>query len=118
MDTEILDVYPVQVMEYEENDKLITVLYVNPNPNRFERLLFKKQLNKTKKIDFDDIGSFIWIKCDGKTKISEIIELVQKEFGEKIEHAEERVILFVKQLSRGRFINLFKKSYSDTDSVG
>jgi len=114
MEKEMLDVLPIRAMEYEEKNGLITVLFINPSPNYFERLLFKKRLNIPKKIDLDDVGSFVWNRCDGETEISEIIKLVQNEFGEKVEQAEERVIMFIKQLSSGRLINLFKKSYSDS----
>ncbi len=110
MDDNMIDVFPVHAMNFEENGNLITVLFINPQPNLFERILFKKRLKIPKKIDLDEVGSFIWKKCDGKTKISEIIESLENEFGEKVEDAEERVILFMKQLNRGRLVNLFKKS--------
>jgi len=109
MNEELLDVYPVHAMEFELKDGIVTLLYINPNPNYFEKTFFKEKLNKPKKIDLDDVGSFVWTKCNGETKVSEIIELVQKEFGEKVKDAKERVTLFINQLNRNHLINLFKK---------
>jgi len=110
MDNEILDVYPVRAMEYEEKDGIITVLFINPKPpNFFEKLLFKKQINKPKKIDLDNIGSFIWNNCTGSKQVKEIIELTKEHFGESLENVEDRVIVFIKQLNKTRLINLFKK---------
>lgn len=109
MNDEILDVFPVQAVDFEEKDGIITVFFINSKPNFFEKMLFKKQINKPKKIDLDDIGSFIWNNCNGNRQVREIIELAKDHFGESLENAEDRVVIFMKQLNRTRLINLFKK---------
>ncbi len=107
---EYLDLYPFRATGHEEKeDGLITVLYVNPKPNFFERTFFKKASKRPYKIDLDEIGSFVWMQCDGKSTVSQIIEKGKEKFGEKIEPAENRVIEFIRRLVRTKLLNLFEK---------
>ncbi|NOX19561.1 MAG: PqqD family protein [Chlorobi bacterium] len=108
-DKEYLNLYPFRATGHEEKDGLTTVLYVNPNPNFFERIFFKKASKRPFKIDLDDIGSFIWSQCDGKSTVGQIIEKGKEKFGEKIEPAEARVVEFIRRLTRTKLINLFEK---------
>ena len=114
--SEMRELYPVRACEYEpneENNELITVLYINKNPSFIEKLFFKKQLAKPVKIDLDEIGSYIWLKCDGSKNVNELINEAKEHFGEKIEPAEERTELFVNQLVKNKLAVLYKKKESD-----
>lgn len=114
--SEIRELYPVRSCEHEpneENGELITVLYKNTNPSFIEKLFFKKQLEKPVKIDLDEIGSYIWLMCDGSKKISEMIDVAKEHFGEKIEPAEQRTELFINQLVKNKLAVLYKKKESD-----
>lgn len=109
MDNEdLLKLIPVQKCESEKNGDVITVLYYK-KPNFIEKKLFKKLAAKPLKADLDEIGSFIWPLIDGKTSVENIVTKSSEKFGEKIEPAEERVCLFIKQLNLNRFIQLFEK---------
>lgn len=57
------------------------------------------------KITLDDVGSFIWSKIDGSRNAVEISEELEKEFGEKIQPANERLGLFLAMLKKAELID-------------
>lgn len=113
MDMDSKNIYPKQICEFEEKDGLVTVLFVNPNPSFLDKYIFKKLAKKPKKIDLDEIGSFVWKLCEGNKSINEIVELTRDHFGEKVEPADKRVELFIKQMHGNKLINLFEKVSDD-----
>ena len=56
------------------------------------------------KIKLDDIGSEIWLLCDGKRTVGEIAELAKEKFQERIEPRYERLGVFFRQLEGAHFI--------------
>ena len=105
---EYLTLLPKRECDYEVKDGLATITFIKPE-NKFEKLLNKILKPKPSKIDLDEIGSFVWELIDGVRTVENIIELSRERFAEKIEPAEERVVLFIKQLSQWRLITLYKK---------
>jgi hypothetical protein len=105
----IESLYPKRKFEHEENDGLITVLFFEPNPTFIEKLFFKKQLEKPRRIDLDEIGSFVWQLCDGTKNVEEITKIAEEHFVEKIAPAKERTEKFIQQLFNARLIELFRK---------
>ncbi|MFH1198463.1 MAG: PqqD family protein [bacterium] len=117
MTDDFTNLYPVHACEFEEiASGLIVVHFRKTNHSLFDRIFFRSQLNKPHKIDLDEIGSFIWKLCDGKNPIGEIIINAKLQFGEKIEPAEQRVLLFINKMYSTKFIHLYKKQISSTDS--
>ena len=53
-------------------------------------------------VNLDEIGSFIWKKCDGKNKVGEILEELKEKYGG--EKMEERLYIFLKMLERAGYI--------------
>jgi hypothetical protein len=102
-------VIPVRNCEHEINNELVTVLYRKKKLTFIEKIFFKKWSTKPYKIDLDKIGSYIWNLCDGKRNVSEITEISREQFSEKIEPANERVELFIKQMNKNKLISLFEK---------
>jgi hypothetical protein len=106
MNNEILELYPVRQFEYEIKEGKVTVAY-----DKFEKTILDKLIkNKSKrvaKIDLDKIGSFVWLQCDGKKSVAQIIDVTKKEFGENEEKLDERVKLFLTQLVGKKFIRLY-----------
>ena len=99
----------MQACKFEENEGVITVKYINPDPSIIDKYVFKKLARKPAKIDLDEIGSFLWPFFDGKHSVEEIIQLGEEKFGAKIFPAEERISKFVLQMAETRLINLYKK---------
>jgi hypothetical protein len=105
----IEELFPKRIFEHEEQNGVITVLYFEKNPTFVEKVFFKKQLKKPRKIELDEIGSFVWLLCDGTKSVKEITHKAEEHFGEKIKPAKERTELFIEQLYRAKLIELFEK---------
>lgn len=78
---------------------------------RFESRLARRLLgwlNRSPTVDFrlDEIGSFVWLKMDGRRTIGRIGEEARAHFGARVEPAYERVALFCRNLSRDGLIRL------------
>lgn len=104
------NIYPIRNCEHEIQNDLVVVIYKKEKLTIIERLFFKKVSSKPYKIDLDDIGSFIWLLCDGEKNIAEITEIAEDKFDEKISPAKERVELFMKQMNKNKLITLYKKN--------
>lgn len=106
---EIITLYPFRKCRYEINEGLVTLLFKNPKPSFIDRTFFKKSLEKDIKVDLDEIGSFIWLLCDGKITVNEIILIARDKFQDKIEPAEQRIVKFINQMVNKKFIRLYEK---------
>ncbi|MFA6468192.1 MAG: PqqD family protein [Bacteroidota bacterium] len=58
------------------------------------------------RIKLDDIGSTIWMQCDGKTPVSAIAGALKSKFGEAVEPVEARIHSFLNHLDRGDLLQL------------
>lgn len=101
----LLELIPERCIRYElRESNLVTLL-----APRFRRGLMKKLLqprlkNPFLKVDLDEIGSEVWLLCDGKRNVKEIADRLKEKFQEKVEPCHERLGLFFKQLERAGFI--------------
>jgi len=55
-------------------------------------------------INLDEIGSFVWKKCDGKNTLGDILQEMKKEYGEEM--MEERLGIFIHILRKYDYISL------------
>lgn len=101
--------FPVKACRYEINEGVVTLFFKDPKPSLILRWFFKKLAAKEMKFDLDEVGAFIWNLCDGKHTVKEIGEKTKIEYGDKVEPVENRVDLFIRQLSKGNFIKLYAK---------
>lgn len=102
---EIEELIPVRQCNHEIKEGIVTVKYDRFEKTWFDKLI-KPKKDKVANIDLDEIGSFIWLNCDGRNKVSDIINLSKKEFPDK-EKVEERVKLFMSQLEMKKFIRFY-----------
>jgi hypothetical protein len=58
------------------------------------------------KVHLDEVGSFIWERCDGRTTVAEILAAMEAHFGERVSPALDRLALFLRQLEQGRLLRL------------
>ncbi len=105
----LMELYPLQACSFTENEGVVTVEYVNPNPSFLDKYIFKKLGRKPSKIDLDEIGSFLWAYFDGNHTLQEIVRIGEEKFGSKIYPAEERISDFVLQMAETRLISLYQK---------
>jgi hypothetical protein len=58
------------------------------------------------RVRLDDIGSFIWQRCDGQTTVEQIAQALDAHFGEQVSSVIERLQLFLRQLEEGSMIRM------------
>lgn len=102
-----LDYTPSRIRNYDRDEdgrvEVTVPRFGAWKPGRWIQGAFK--LNDFK-IKLDEIGTYIWDRCDGKNTVYEIGLEMKERFGEKIEPVYERLALFVKQMERGKLIEV------------
>ena len=55
--------------------------------------------------NLDRLGSMIWLQCDGKRSVKDILEVISKEFTNE-KDIDQRLFLFLQQLNVLHYISL------------
>ncbi|MFQ6108280.1 MAG: PqqD family protein [Candidatus Aminicenantales bacterium] len=101
----LFDLIPVRNIEWERDEKGLTVLLKPKIKNRFfAKHILHRLINPYYRIRLDSVGSFIWELCDGTQTVREMARLLQEKFGEEVEPLYDRLALFLQSLERNRFI--------------
>lgn len=97
------DLYPRRCCAWEEGEQGVTLLRPRFGRGRLGRLLERIFGSRPFRLNLDEVGSFVWKSCDGSTRVDEIAAALAGEFGDKVAPVEERLVLFLRQLVRGRY---------------
>ena len=54
-------------------------------------------------VNLDEIGSFIWKRCNGKNTVEDILKQLEEEYGK--EKMKERMLIFLHMLKRNGYID-------------
>lgn len=103
---EIENLIPVRQCEYTIEENLVTVVFDKLKKTIIDKFI-KNRDRRIAKIDLDEIGSFVWLQCDGKRNVSEVIDLTKEQFGDNEEKIEERAKLFINQLAQNKLIRFY-----------
>jgi Coenzyme PQQ synthesis protein D (PqqD) len=99
----------VQWQELDNGEILFT--YAIPLSRFFQALHRKFSKNQaevpTKKLQLDQMGSFVWNLIDGKKTVKDIITIFSKEYNVTIQEGETAVAAFLKTLGQRGFIALY-----------
>ncbi len=109
-DKKLLEMYPVKECEFDVENDLVIIKYINLTPSFIERIFFKKQTQRPARVDLDKLGTAVWHLCDGKNSVNSIVAKLKEQSGEELEQAEQRTIQFIKQLAGNKFITLYQKN--------
>ena len=102
----LLDLIPRRIVEYEIDDERIVTVLMPRFRNRVMKRLFEPRLKRPfLKVKLDDVGSEVWLLCDGTRNVREIADTLRERFGSRIEPCHDRLGLFFQQLERARFIH-------------
>lgn len=98
-----------QWQELDNGDILFT--YAIPLSRFFQALHRKFSNNQTevptKKLQLDQMGSFVWNLIDGEKTVKDIIRIFAKEYKVTSQEAETAVATFLKTLGQRGFIVLY-----------
>jgi hypothetical protein len=101
----LLELVPCRVIEYEMDEDILVTLQAPRFKSDFMRKWLQPRLKRPYlKVNLDEIGSSVWMLCDGNRTIKDIAEIMKRRFGDKIEPCYERLGLFFQQLEHARFI--------------
>jgi hypothetical protein len=70
---------------------------------RLTQILLRKP--KQSHIHLDELGSFIWERCDGQSSLLQIGESLDEHFGDKAKPTYERLSRFMAMLEQYKFID-------------
>jgi hypothetical protein len=92
---------PVRAHRWEEGDAGRVTVFVPKFSGRFTRRWLMPLLARPEvRLRLDELGSFVWRECDGRTTVAELAERVHRRFGDAPGEALSRVSSFVRQLAR------------------
>lgn len=95
--------------ELENGNVLFT--YAIPLSRFFQALHRKFTKNSvetpTKRLELDEMGSFVWKLIDGKRSVGKIITTFAQEYNVSNQEAETAVTTFIKTLGQRGFIGLY-----------
>jgi hypothetical protein len=97
---------PRRCGKWEETEGHVTLLVPRYGRNALSRWFERRTRTKPFKVHLDDVGTFVWQRCDGETRVAEIAVGLREEFGERIEPAEDRLVQFLTNLVQGRFVSV------------
>jgi len=105
-DVNLLDLVPRRIVEHEIDEaRLVTVLMPRFKNRLLKRLFESRHKSPFIRINLDEIGSEVWLLCDGRRNIGEIAVSMKEKFQERIEPCNDRLAVFFKQLEQAHFIS-------------
>lgn len=106
----LLDMRPRRLVRWsivEEGDRKGLVNVSMPKFRNFVGKHFCDALERPRDISvrLDSFGTFVWLRCDGKTTVADIGEQLKKEFGKKVHPVYDRLAYFLMTLLRQQMID-------------
>jgi len=101
----LLDLVPERRLPHEVAEENLVVVFAPRFRGRLTRRWLEPLLRRPPvRVKFDEVGSAIWLACDGRTAVREIAQGLQARFGEKVEPLHDRLALFLRQLEGAGFL--------------
>ena len=102
----LLDLMPTRAERFETAaDGRVTVLVPRLRNPLLVRVL-KRLAAKPMRVRLDELGSFVWVQCDGVTTVHTIADRVRERFGGEAEAVMLRTGRFVNTLVKGDLVTL------------
>lgn len=98
------DLKPARVMAWDEQEDGAAILVPRFGRGKLGKKLESFFRARPYKVRLDPIGTFVWKHCDGTKTVEQIAEAMREHFGQSVEPVEDRLIVFLRQLLRGRFV--------------
>jgi hypothetical protein len=97
---------PRRRCDWVEEEGRVVLLQPRYGQGRLGRWLERRLGKQPIRVRLDEVGTFVWRRCDGSRPVAGIAEELRVEFGEAIEPAAERLVSFLGSLRRNRFVDL------------
>ncbi|MCX7908212.1 MAG: PqqD family protein [Ignavibacteria bacterium] len=104
-----LEMHPIRNYDYDfRSEELVDVLVPRFTSKFAQRHILPKMKNPYIRANLDEMGSYLWLNIDGKKKVADLINKMTEQFGERVQPATERVLLFLTQLYKAGFISFLE----------
>jgi len=95
------DLRPVRAHRWTTGDEdRVTVLIPKFTNRWLVRWLVPLLAKPDVRLRLDDVGSFVWRRCDGSRTVRQLADEVREQFGGDPEPTLERVVQFMRRLTR------------------
>ena len=103
----LLELVPKRIREFDVDENgVVTVKMPRFNYDWMMRHLVPRRRSPYVHTRLDDVGSFVWMQCDGETPVELIAERMRDRFGDAVEPVHDRLKVFLQQLSRRTWLTL------------
>ena len=98
---------PERAVEFErEDDGRVTLLepkFTGPLLGRWLQPKLRRPFIRT---HLDEVGSAVWLACDGETSVSALAERLAERFGAEFDADHRRLTTFLQAMARRRLLRL------------
>ena len=110
-----LSLKPVRRVEWVEKEGRVSLKVV-----KFRSRIGRWFCNTLKKPDYffinlDEIGGFVWKRCDGKNTLADILQEMKREYGEEM--MEERLAVFIYILQKYDYITFVRDKEDEVNEA-
>jgi hypothetical protein len=101
----LLDLKPVRHAAWEKTEEGTVVLLIPKFRGALLARWLQPRLTKPNfRVKLDRLGSFVWERCDGATRVEAIGEEMRREFGDSAEPVFDRIGTFIRKLEKEKFL--------------
>jgi hypothetical protein len=110
-DTDILlACVPVRNAGYETDDQQRVVVLQPRFRWRPLQALMIRWRRPYVRVRLDEVGSRLWLKCDGEASVAMIAQCIEAELQQRVAPAQQRTVLFFRNLHRAGLVALLRRS--------
>jgi hypothetical protein len=100
-----------EAIEWETNDKGEALLKVPRREGRKSKLLgLWFRIPEVRKVELDEVGSFVWTLCDGKNTVESIVKQTSRQYKLNRREVEISVTTYLQMLAERNFIGFYQKA--------
>ncbi len=98
------------IKEREKDNSEITLIIPRKNSRFINIFSLVFRIPKERHISLDEIGTWVWRKCNGHTSVSNMIESLSREFKVSPREAEISLLSFLKKMAQKKLIGFIINS--------
>ncbi len=112
-------VIPERLVPWEELDNgRVDLLVPRWREGWLARWMNRWLKHPTIRVHLDDLGSFVWLRCDGERSVGQISAALTEELGDDAEMAPERLGMFLQHMQRVKLARLMVPQDGDGGGEG